>query len=158
MIFAVAMVSCNSSTHPDEVPAPGVTAAFDNIPWVGNSKLQAYFQLAGAGGPQSLFVSVTDSPPTQVFSFSVRAPSAFTALTPGTYRVSDRTTDAGFSKNFGNYSTSWSPGSGTLTLNSISTTAKTATGTFTYVVVDQTGTVSHSITNGKFNVSFEIIQ
>jgi hypothetical protein len=61
-------------------------------------------------------------------------------------------------KNFASYSATHSTGSGALTLNSISTTAKTATGTFTYVGVDQAGTVSHSITNGKFNGPFQVIQ
>jgi hypothetical protein len=96
----------------------------------------------------------------QTFSFDVHAPSISSPLTPGTYRVSDGATNAVLGKNFTLYGASGSTGSGTLTLNSISTTARTAAGTFTYVVVDQLGAggVTHSITNGKFNVTFEVKQ
>jgi len=81
-------------------------------------------------------------------------------LTPGTYEIGATNTNANFVTVGGTPTWSATPGVGTVagrgsgrvTLTSFSATAKTASGTFSFVLVN--GGSTKNVTNGVFNVKF----
>jgi hypothetical protein len=81
-------------------------------------------------------------------------------LTPGTYEIGPTNTNANFVTAGGTAIWSATPaagpiagkGSGRVVLTSFSTTAKTASGTFSFVLVNANST--KTVTNGVFNVRF----
>jgi hypothetical protein len=132
-----------------------MSATIANVPWTANGRVTATYSTAQNGvGASLLNVVGQDSPLTQTLGFAVGSLNLGAALTPGTYQVGTTGTSANLMDGIGTtYQAAGSVGTGNVTIVTFSTATRTATGTFSFVVV-QTGGSSQRAVNGNFNVTF----
>jgi hypothetical protein len=132
-----------------------MSATIANIPWTANGRVTATYSPAQNGvGASTLSVVGVDSPLTQTVGFAAASTTQGTALTPGTYAIGTAGTNANLTDSLGNtFQASGSVGSGSVTIDTFSVTARTATGSFSVVVV-QTGGIATRGIAGTFSVTF----
>jgi hypothetical protein len=133
-----------------------MSATIANIPWTANGRVTATYSPAQNGvGSSVLNLTGVDLPLTQTFGFAISSVLAGSALTPGTYQVGTPGTNATLTDGIGTtYQATGSVGSGTVTLVTFSTTNRTATGSFSFIVVQTGGIATRAVANGSFSVTF----
>jgi hypothetical protein len=132
-----------------------MSATIANIPWTANGRVTATYAPSQNGvGASVLNLAGQDFPLTNTLQFAVGSVTVGNDLSPGTFQVGTAGTNANLTDGIGNtFQAAGSVGSGTVTLNTFSTTARTATGTFTFVLV-QSGAIATKAVTGTFSVTF----
>jgi Family of unknown function (DUF6252) len=140
-----------SSPAPSGTPTSSLTATIDGVVFVGANVTATYH--AGADS-SSLLVNAVDAAQ-NLLSFDI-APPLRIAFTAGTYPLGSNGSNAVYNPfpTVGN--TGWNattgPQSGSVIVTAFSTTTKTASGTFSFVL--HNGSLAKTVTNGMFNVTF----
>jgi hypothetical protein len=132
-----------------------MNATIANIPWTANGRVTATYAASQNGvGASTLNLAGQDFPLTNTLQFAVGSVTLGTDLSPGTFQVGTTGTNANLTDGIGNTFQAAGPvGSGTVILNTFSTTARTATGTFNFVLV-QSGAIATKAVTGTFSVTF----
>ena len=159
----VASVCCGSSTSPSGSSGSGpnstqtFTATINNSPWVANGSIKATFTPVTTNvSASSLNIVAQDSPLVQTLGFAVGPTLPGTPLTTGTYQVGTTATNAIFTDVIGTtYQAGLNVGSGSVTISSLNTTTKVATGTFNFVLTQTNGVATRVVSNGTFSVNFQ---
>lgn len=160
LLAALIAIACGGGSSP-AAPSPGGTgstlvALIDGVTWNQPNVVARYSQTSN----RYLEVDSLDAA-NNLFGFAFGKFGTNNGdLTPGTYEIGPTNTNANFITVGGTPTWSASPsvgplagkGSGRVTLTSFSTTAKTASGTFSFVLVN--GSATKNVTNGVFNVKF----
>jgi len=156
-VAAVISLSCGSSTSPStgsnsRPTAATLTAIVNNIPWTANGPITAtYTPVTSSLTASNLNVSGQDSPSTQTLMFVVGPAQVGSAVTTGTYLVGSTSTSATLTVAGGS---TFAAGSGSVTIDTLNPTAKTASGTFNFVMREVNGPGTRTITSGSFSVTF----
>ena len=163
LIASVVSLSCGSATGPS--PGSGsnspqtFTATINNFPWVANGSIKATFTPATTNASAaSLNIVAQDSPLVQTLSVTAGPTVPGTPLTTGTYQVGTSATNALFTDVIGTtYQAGLTVGvgSGSVTISSLNTTTKVATGTFNFVLTQTNGVATRVVNNGTFSVNFQ---
>jgi uncharacterized protein DUF6252 len=163
-------IGCNlpaGPTTPTGVPAGStgggasnsqgtMTAFIANFPWTANGRVTATFSPTQNGIGASVFtVTGQDFPLTEMLSFTVSTVTAGSVLLPGTFTIGTDGINANLmDANGTTYQATGTIGSGSVTISTFSTVTRTASGTFTFVMPQSTGTTIKAVTTGNFNVTF----
>jgi hypothetical protein len=133
-----------------------MSATIGNIPWAANGRVTATYSPAQNGGGSSVLnLAGVDAPLTQTFGFAIASVVPGSALNPGTYQVGPGGTNANLTDSIGaTFQASGSIGSGTVTIVTFSTAARTATGSFNFILVQTGGIATRVVANGTFSVTF----
>jgi hypothetical protein len=133
-----------------------MSATIGNIPWTANGRVTATYARSQNGvGSSVLNLAGLDFPLSNTLQFAVGSVTLGTDLTPGTFQVGTSGTNANLTDSFGNTFQAAGPvGSGTVTISTFSVAARTATGTFTFVLVQSGGIVTKVVNSGTFSVTF----
>lgn len=146
--------SSTSGTGP--ISQGTMSATIGSAPWTASARVTATYSPAQGGvGTAILSLSGQDSPLTEMLTFSIGALTPGTDLTLGTYQVGTTGTNANLMDGVGNtYQASGLVGTGTVTLNTFSTTARTASGTFNFIMLQNGTGTTRAVANGSFAVMF----
>jgi hypothetical protein len=133
-----------------------MTAVIGAFQWTANGRVTATYAPAQGGvGTSILTISGQDSPLTEMLTFSISSVSAGSALTVGTYQIGTTSTTANLmDANGTTYQASGANGSGTITVDNFSAAARSASGTFNLVLVQNGTVVTKAVSAGTFNVTF----
>ena len=133
-----------------------MSATIANLPWTANGRVTATYARSQNGvGVSILNLAGQDFPLTNTLQFAVGSVSLGTDLSPGTFQVGTTGTNANLTDSIGNTFQAAGPvGSGTVTITSFSIAARTATGTFNFVLVQSGAIATKAVTSGTFSVTF----
>jgi hypothetical protein len=133
-----------------------MTAVIGAFQWTANGRVTATYAPAQAGvGTSILTISGQDSPLTEMLTFSIGSVSQGSPLTIGTYQIGTTSTNANLMDGNGTtYQASSVIGSGTITVDNFSASARTASGTFNLVMVQNGTTFMKAVSAGTYNVTF----
>jgi uncharacterized protein DUF6252 len=133
-----------------------MTAVIGPFQWTANGRVTATHSPAQGGvGTSILTISGQDLPLTEMLTFSISSVAPGSALTVGTYQVGVASTTANLmDANGTTYQASGVIGSGTITLDTLSVSARTASGTFNLVLVQNGTVITKAVSAGTYNVTF----
>jgi hypothetical protein len=133
-----------------------MSAIINNIPWTANGRVTATYVPSQNGvGTSVLNLAGLDFPLTNTVQFTVGATTVGTVLTPGTFQVGITGTNANVTDSIGNTFLAAGPvGSGTVVITTFSANARTAIGTFNFVLIQSGGIATKAVTSGAFSVTF----
>jgi hypothetical protein len=133
-----------------------MTAVIGTFQWTANGRVTATYSPAQGGvGTSILTISGQDFPLTEMLTFSISSVNPGSPLTVGTYQIGTTSTTAHLmDANGTTYQASSANGSGTITVDTFSATARTASGTFNLVLVQNGTVITKAVSAGTYNVTF----